>query len=1592
MVGELFKAILDVKDKAIHCKTYLECLKSTLKRVIPMIDEIKQLDEELLDRRRTDMDLLIQPLRDPNLKIGSESMIEQSIPEVILVVDEGAALELGFPLSRITVRTMGTDTSIVAGSARSVVQKKTLARVYNMLWKRIRVSKNGGRCRRIFPSSVWFFFFCAELRRLQSVREQICLMSVSPAIIRQELGIGALGVPAARKGDLEARASCFDCYSAVHGLLSTCLRPSRLVNMTCLKVMAYGGIILAVLLSALGLGEIRLCTCTGGSASTLELSRKGAATASCKTCGGKQLVDRRGSLSGSMLSTVGLELTSLINPDLTWKTVSKGNRSASRRARKPVIRSLKESRELVDKGPERVDEMPVSESEKLGVTILGCRFNDKIEHVPIKKRRFLFRSPSPPPRTPSPRTESERLIDSHPVAGQESYPDSIAKQKLMAIDAAVAMELGQFVDRKNSTEKIEKVGVGEDFSGISILAAVACNNSMGGDDGNVEEGSVTSVAEESSVREGFSEILVNKESCLVAKQLSKEHLLNSSAITNEGTDSCTSAMPVEETISSSGAANSSTKDLTYGYDMEGSFFPDNSVPVLQNRPSNKDDETLRKFESSLLDDRSHWDLNTVMDAWEHSGDVLTVESHTNFIDGISEDGMHEEKLGNLEGCEMQMEPGDTKYDIERTLPSVVERVVSGDVHGDVYGLADSRSLAFATHKSSREEYKLDACLGPDGTTCFEEKVLSSEIDNGQISVMGPAEETKPLHNQERINFVVESVVSSATVEHPLQPSTSAVAEEDAFIQCGSFCDTGNSEIISSHKVISMDPSPCLQSDHITSTWVSEENKNTVSTSAIAKPNRDDHAADGKFDETICLRAQAEKHDVALPHAAVSEKATHKIDGVIEDGEDADRTSDLHDDGNVPKKMMSMDTCQLQGYGCLDDVKENAVIKSDEMDTSESSPNCEELSASAASVGKCLSVEAADTKVLDGKVSVVDTAEVDDHPVHFDSEELSHKLELSAGAGKVGGENGLCIVGDAAEEATTESVSFRMKMSGWDQLPEGSRSFANKTLEVSDDSARRNCNGDRVDRIDAEDSMMRVVRSTTSKRELLSRIEGPTSSDASLGKDRVCLQGSRPNNLDDSNTKVERETRSAKLIGRGLSHMHGRGRGGDRWADPSEGHFGLKRYHSPTYHDSAGYGRPGPKNAATAVAAKVENSGLVVAPDGTIVKAAGSVGHNGNVRRQSVNSSSQGGHRSLMRRGSPTDRDEAFGMHMGIGQVGRMSPNRNLIFGRGRSGRYGPRVVGRGPRERYHGHVPDIAERSLHMPHPLARRERSFSPILRRGSPHLSRSHTKSPSRSGTRSPREWSSPRGRNRAGIGGGPGFRRCSGSPPNFKSEARMERRSPYRQSGFAADHIVGYMPRSRGSPQHTSRWINDRRDAVDHFRDHDSNQQSSYLDRRSPGRIHPRNHRFDLVDSRGSLDPDEYYRPRHLGRFTEMVGGGRGHRYEGSYDDRRKHGNRYGMMVRPVRRYDMDGPIKRFRYDVEDGFAAHNSHNKDGSEFHGSPKDYDSEIDSRLRDAPRRSREERGHFRYGRDGKHNASSKSFGMRECDDEEFAPRRRRPS
>ncbi|XP_076914954.1 uncharacterized protein LOC143574134 [Bidens hawaiensis] len=113
--------------------------------------------------------------------------------------------------------------------------------------------------------------------------------------------------------------------------------------------------------------------------------------------------------------------------------------------------------------------MPVSESEKLGVFVLGCHFSEKAEHIPIKKRRFLFKTSSPPRNATNP-----------PLEGAERHETSPKLNSNLSSLPATHEAVTGMCERGSKDHKWDKKELvkDDDFSGISILAAAACSNSL----------------------------------------------------------------------------------------------------------------------------------------------------------------------------------------------------------------------------------------------------------------------------------------------------------------------------------------------------------------------------------------------------------------------------------------------------------------------------------------------------------------------------------------------------------------------------------------------------------------------------------------------------------------------------------------------------------------------------------------------------------------------------------------------------------------------------------------------------------------------------------------------------------------------------------------------------------------------------------------------------------------------------------------------------------------------------------------------------------------------------------------------------------
>ncbi|GLU05839.1 hypothetical protein SLE2022_229160 [Rubroshorea leprosula] len=313
--------------------------------------------------------------------------------------------------------------------------------------------------------------------------------------------------------------------------------------------------------------------------------------------------------------------------------------SSSREASESALGSLKCGAELDNKALEPAWQFEVGD--------LGSHLDEKEEIIPLKKRKFMFQSPSSSPRTYSlhcKESDGSRVVND---CGTSAH------------------DFGQIVDMEGDVDEKNLDGLDgqedecQDFSGISLLAAAACCTSFGKDESCAKNGS------------GF------EESCSLSKRISKGDL-NSAEISTEGTASCLSLLPTEETDGWQGTDHSSGNVLLHGTNVEDKGLRISASAVLD-LFDKRDEEKGSTLEFSSQNDRLHWDLNTTMDMWEHPSNFQCPDFQNAIADVTSEDlkdGNSSDNKANLEGHEMPREPGD-ECDAERLLPSASKGISNG---------------------------------------------------------------------------------------------------------------------------------------------------------------------------------------------------------------------------------------------------------------------------------------------------------------------------------------------------------------------------------------------------------------------------------------------------------------------------------------------------------------------------------------------------------------------------------------------------------------------------------------------------------------------------------------------------------------------------------------------------------------------------------------------------------------------------------------------------------------------------------------------------------------------------------------------------
>ncbi|KAG2578854.1 uncharacterized protein LOC120679180 [Panicum virgatum] len=420
---------------------------------------------------------------------------------------------------------------------------------------------------------------------------------------------------------------------------------------------------------------IKFCTCSGGSSSSssaLRSLKNANISMTCKGCTGESTTGRGGPSCSSKLNNMSLELPRPIDPEVRWKTVNRRQRAA-RKARtffgKDKMNAGIGSFYLFGSATNQEmaqEDAPVSESEKLGVSILGRRFSDPVENVPIKKRRFLMdSSPSPPP-TPLLLDSFEKILGSS-SRGIKSYEEH-CKIKMLATEC---------------TEERKGPFGADDFSGISILAAAACESEM---DGDILNGACSKLADPLQKRKlentrGSTELSLLHDMEDKLKIPGASHCIYDRPLGSSNSDPDMNPL-LATTLSNSENLVESASALKVNYSSHSALNSANQIEVASDAKSSsvamadssgnpektigcsQDADTQTNHANATRDSRLHWDLNVPMEAWDPDcggGDdptAATITDHNDDGNDINKPQPSHDHFDSTDACDVSNSPVD----------------------------------------------------------------------------------------------------------------------------------------------------------------------------------------------------------------------------------------------------------------------------------------------------------------------------------------------------------------------------------------------------------------------------------------------------------------------------------------------------------------------------------------------------------------------------------------------------------------------------------------------------------------------------------------------------------------------------------------------------------------------------------------------------------------------------------------------------------------------------------------------------------------------------------------------------------------------
>ncbi|KAL1822781.1 hypothetical protein ACET3Z_009559 [Daucus carota] len=1123
------------------------------------------------------------------------------------------------------------------------------------------------------------------------------------------------------------------------------------------------------------------------------INRKGKAT--CGESAGRALVDGIEPESASMLGRVDLGLSSFINSELTWK---------NRRSRNSLDLRLNVGAELGTRNCKRDPDL--SESEEIGVAVLGQHFDEKIVNVPIKKRRFSIRPPSPPPRTLSPdhkgsllpplqtpqqAIESEQIVDIKPFgAGIQLSPGFHYNSKKGVTDNFVALKFEGKVDEVPNDKKYEMLKEGYasyDFSGIELLAATACCSSI---DNDVK-------LEETCALKAFAKV--------------------------EAVDYPNATIPFIESIASSITSHVSGNELV-----------------------NEDDRTTiaavsKNENNGVVRNRAHWDLNTLMEEWEDPGDVTPIDCQINYSEMVT-GGTHCEKINT----------GQSNINVlvntDRDQKSILFKEALSDV-GCFKEVADG--IGVAVGRSCMDEDALKLCPSPDGTD-MEKQYCSTTERVKEVSNV-PVHDTiayLPLTSIEAsANYLCPEVQHTASLhvfEEKMYASKREL-EQVGGISCGFKVEENeklSSECLEVGKLnISAPNLPLLNISplEIDETQIKDCNyiANTTGSPNCKTPKRE-----------VISTATFKVSDAGNPMVEIY-RTNHSHLSPKSEALSASSTSVAV--GEV--KLLSNKVSAADSNVIDDAVKYGPVglfVKSDcpsKFDQDNNMSDCYDKDSKKAynnyvsefETGYDSSFEDGELREpgvytwedddLEGEIEYVDYGSEYGDKDYLDTVnsnsanvENGHDGYQSYRKGTLSlNNNGITKVGDNTVAVAGDSKPLKQCFGGnfrddrhlaFTEAKTFGGNWYNKHF------AEGKVNGYDDKSLYAGESGTRTFRGNQ-----LSFSKGTSPFDSVEKKSYLGVHRNRFDNSNYSNSKAERGSCLEKSRGRGrfsYKPSAGRNETDGQWVDCPTSYRGTRnRYHGPEGH---AYSRPRDLTACFAT----KNGEPKYEDD----------------RRSIIYSSNFGRRQSSMGRRSPANREDSYVVQREIPPVRGIDQDKS----RGRWGQY-TQGIRRIPKPEYSEDIPpnDAARRRIHR-EPYFGREKGFSPYY--GSGNFM--HRNSCSQSPTRSPVAWSSQRDCNM-------NTRRRN---PDFRSDSRSEKTGfPFRNT-YGVDNKEIYMspPKSRVSPHSNSRWFNDRNYTDNHFRDKRSPfrefrggrqrmEYKGYFGKRSDGIFQANIHRgrFQQVSSR-------------------------------------------------------------------------------------------------------------------------------------------------